>query len=258
MIKIIGCLFLLSTIFLFSVGEAAKPQDKKDAIVVTGGLRGFKSVVENEKARQRANQRKVVTDPNLKILSNLLFAKEEIWQLPKDYKKITIAGRATVTRSQAIAFIKRYNFTLPLDVTPEEMVTLYQEEAGLEKLKWDIALCQALVETGFFTFGGTVVPEQNNFCGLGTTSATVRGAYFLTPREGVRAHVQHLLAYTSKEKPALPIVDPRYNLVYDGKLKEGFFSCWSQLNGKWATGSEYAEKILNLHQQMEKVIAVHS
>ena len=46
----------------------------------------------------------------------------------------------------------------------------------------DLAFSQALLETGFFAFGGTVVPEQNNFCGLGTTSATVRGAYFLRQR----------------------------------------------------------------------------
>jgi len=102
-----------------------------------------------------------------------------------------------------------------------------------------------------------VVPEQNNFCGLGTTSATVRGAYFLTPRYGVRAHIQHLLAYCSPSLPKTTIIDPRYYLVYNQKKRDGFFTRWYQLNGKWATGSDYSEKILNLHKQMLGIIAVY-
>ena len=47
----------------------------------------------------------------------------------------------------------------------------------------------------FDACGGTVTPDQNNYCGLGTTSAYVKGAYFPSSQLGVRAHIQHLLAY---------------------------------------------------------------
>lgn len=225
---------------------------------VRGDLKLLNGSIEDEASREAANQSKVVTNPSLKIIADLLLDKSEIWHLPKNYKKNTIEGKATCSKDQAIALLERYNYELPIGVTPREIVELYKEEATMEGIKWDIAFCQALVETGFFTFGGTVVPEQNNFCGLGTTSATVRGAYFLTAREGVRAHIQHLKAYCSPELPKTEIIDPRFDLVYKPKkATNSFFKYWSELNGKWATGSDYAEKILNLHQQMEKIVAVH-
>lgn len=222
-----------------------------------GAKLSLQNVFEDEKARETRNASKVISDPNLKIIGRVLLDKREIWQLPKDYEKITIKGKATASRQQAVAFLKWYNPALPIDATPEEIVNYYYVEAGKEGVKWDMAFCQALLETGFFTFGGTVVPEQNNFCGLGTTSAMVRGAYFLTPQLGVRAHIQHLLAYTTLEKPRDEIIDPRYNLVHDTKVKTGFTKTWSELNGKWATGSDYCEKIIALELEMEKIITVY-
>ena len=111
----------------------------------------------------------------------------QIWKIPENYDKVSIFGEPEVRRSQAIALLTLYNPQLPIKATPEEIVDAYYEEASREGIRWDLAFSQALLETGFFAFGGTVVPEQNNFCGLGTTSATVRGAYFPTPKDGVRA-----------------------------------------------------------------------
>ena len=202
------------------------------------------------------NQDRVITDTSLKIIINHLTTTAKIWDLPDKNQQVTIAGPAEATRDQAVVLLRRYNPNLPIKATPEEIVDLYYQEAGREGLRWDIVFCQALLEPGFFRFGGTVVPAQNNFCGLGTTSATVQGAWFPTPRDGVRAHVQHLMAYTTGRLPAPPVIDPRYYLVYKGKVQNGFYTRWSQLNGKWATGSYYAEKILNLHEQMKKIIAI--
>ena len=180
----------------------------------------------------------------------------QIWHLPEDYKNVTIEGHGDVSREQAVVLLRAMNPKLPIKATPEEIVNMYYQEASREGIKWDIAFCQALVETGFFRFGGTVVPEQNNFCGLGTTSASVRGAYFPTPRDGVRAHIQHLMAYCTPRTPQTNVIDPRYYLVYSGKVKTGFFTYWSQLNGRWATGSYYAEKILRVHEVMKSIIAI--
>lgn len=229
---------------------------RKGMIAVVGEKLTLPQWPDPDRLLKLENQDRVITDPSLKIIINHLTTTAKIWELPDNYQEVTIAGPAEATRDQAVVLLRRYNPNLPIKATPEEIVDLYYQEAGREGLRWDIVFCQALLETGFFRFGGTVVPAQNNFCGLGTTSATVQGAWFPTPRDGVRAHVQHLMAYTTDRLPDTPVIDPRYYLVYKGKVQNGFYTRWSQLNGKWATGSYYAEKILNLHEQMKKIIAI--
>ena len=244
------------------LGRDARPASqpplviRKGYLAVSGDTLVLPQWPDPDKLLKLENQDRVITDPSLKIIINRLTTTAKLWELPENYQEVTIAGPAEASRDQAVVLLRRYNPKLPIKATPEEIVDLYYQEAGREGLRWDIVFCQALLETGFFRFGGTVVPEQNNFCGLGTTSATVRGAYFPTPRDGVRAHVQHLMAYTTERLPATPVIDPRYYLVYKGKVQNGFYTRWSQLNGKWATGSYYAEKILNLHEQMKKIIAI--
>ena len=245
-----------------NLGRDARPASqpplviRKGYLAVSGDTLVLPQWPDPDKLLKLENQDRVITDPSLKIIINRLTTTAKLWELPENYQEVTIAGPAEASRDQAVVLLRRYNPKLPIKATPEEIVDLYYQEAGREGLRWDIVFCQALLETGFFRFGGTVVPEQNNFCGLGTTSATVRGAYFPTPRDGVRAHVQHLMAYTTDRLPATPVIDPRYYLVYKGKVQNGFYPRWSQLNGKWATGSYYAEKILNLHEQMKKIIAI--
>lgn len=229
---------------------------RKGMIAVVGEKLTLPRWPDPDKLLKLENQDRVITDPSLQIIINHLTTRAKIWELPDNYQEVTIAGPGEAIRDQAVVLLRRYNPKLPIKATPEQIVDLYYQEASREGLRWDIVFCQALLETGFFRFGGTVVPAQNNFCGLGTTSATVQGAWFPTPRDGVRAHVQHLMAYTTDRLPATPVIDPRYYLVYKGKVQNGFYTRWSQLNGKWATGSYYAEKILNLHEQMKKIIAI--
>lgn len=163
-------------------------------------------------------------------------------------ESIEILGTAEATPAQMAAFIRRRNPQPKLACSVEEIVRLYYEEAGAEGVRADIALCQALKETGFFAYGGDVLPAQNNYCGLGATGNKVKGAYFATPQEGVRAHIQHLMAYATTERPHAPLVDPRYDLVrlyrtdIYGKIKH-----WTGLNGVWAVpGTSYGQDILLL------------
>ncbi|MGG0413438.1 N-acetylmuramoyl-L-alanine amidase [Peribacillus simplex] len=115
-------------------------------------------------------------------------------------------------------------------------------------IRGDIAFAQAMHETDYLRFTGVVQPEQNNFCGLGTTGPDNPGASFETPRQGVLAHLQHLFAYAStKPLPGkYPLVDPRYDLV-----KRGSATTWVGLNGKWAVpGDTYGQSILNIYGRM--------
>lgn len=245
---------------------AAKPAPKQKTAALKGPQKQALSMVgkdlklplwpDPEKIYQQKNHDRVVTDPDLQLLLHRLRTTAQIWHLPDDYQNVTIEGHGECSREQAVVLLRAITPRLPIKATPEEIVDIYYEEASREGIRWDLAFCQALLETGFFRFGGTVVPEQNNFCGLGTTSASVRGAYFATPRDGARAHIQHLMAYCTPRTPVTPVIDPRYSLVYSGKVRTGFFSHWSQLNGRWATGSFYAEKILRIHEAMKSIIAI--
>ena len=171
-------------------------------------------------------------------------------ELPADYKKISIFGEAEATKKQAVAYIKQTNPKVRLDCSVEELVDLYWQEAEREEVRPDLALAQSLVETGTYAYGGDVHHKQNNFCGLGTTGGGVKGASFKTPELGVRAHIQHLLAYTQKKRPQTKIVDPRYELAHNIRLERGLVDTWYGLNGTWAMGSLYCEKIMATYQKM--------
>ena len=171
-------------------------------------------------------------------------------ELPANYKSIPILGSSVATKGQAINLIKANGNKIKLDCSVEEIVNLYWVEAEREGVRPDIALAQALVETGYFGYGGTVQPKQNNFCGLGTTGKKVKGAKFKTPEIGVRAHIQHLLAYSTTKKPSINIVDPRYDLAHAIRKERGLIDKWSGLQGTWAMGSEYCEKIMVIYQAM--------
>ena len=171
-------------------------------------------------------------------------------ELPADYKTISIYGEAEVTKKQAVAYIKQTNPKVRLACSVEELVDFYWQEAEREEVRPDLALAQSLVETGTYAYGGDVHHNQNNFCGLGTTGGGVKGATFKTPELGVRAHIQHLLAYTQKKRPQTTIVDPRYELAHNIRMERGMVDTWYGLNGTWAMGSMYCEKIMATYQKM--------
>lgn len=170
-------------------------------------------------------------------------------------KKVTVSDDAMIlggpiaTQEQCVRYLLRNNPHPSLNVSAQELVAYYYEEGNREGVRPDIAFAQALKETGYFRYGGTVVPAQNNYCGLGTTSRTVRGAYFDTPQLGVRAHIQHLLAYASTEEPKEAIVDPRYGLVR-ASYGQNTLPEWKDLNGRWAVpGVGYGQSILKKYYQ---------
>lgn len=157
-----------------------------------------------------------------------------------------IIGTPLASQEQCVSYLLSVNPHPAISVSPRELVAYYYEEGAREGIRPDVAFAQALKETGFFRYGGTVTPDQNNYCGLGTTSTEIKGAYFATSQIGVRAHIQHLLAYASTRRPVRPVVDPRYNLVRNvyGTITLGN---WQDLNGRWAVpGDSYGQSILSM------------
>lgn len=131
-----------------------------------------------------------------------------------------------------------------LSVSLLELADLFLEEGANEGIRGDIAFCQSIKETGWFRFGGQVLPEQNNFAGIGATnnSPVGKGA-----RLGVRAQIQHLKAYANDEALTNECVDPRFGLVARGAAGNK----WTGLNGRWAVpGNGYGESILAIWEEM--------
>ena len=168
--------------------------------------------------------------------------------LREKYSDVPIMGQAVATPEQMVNFINKRNPEPKLNCTVKQLVHLYYLEADREGIRPDIALCQAIKETGAWGYGGDVIPEQNNYCGLGTTGGGVKGEFFATPQLGVRAHIQHLLSYASKRPPKVEVVDPRYELIKKFRPQIfGKLTKWTELNGVWAVpGNHYGEDILNL------------
>ncbi len=173
--------------------------------------------------------------------------------LREDYSDVPIMGEAVASQDQMVNFINKRNPDPKINCTVSQLVHLYYVEGEREGIRPDIAICQAIKETGVWNYGGDVIPEQNNYCGLGTTGGGVKGAFFATPQLGVRAHIQHLLSYTSKRPPKVEIVDPRYELIQKFRPQIfGKLTKWTDLNGVWAVpGNHYGEDILNLWLQAQ-------
>jgi len=195
---------------------------------------------------KREPEHKVTADAS--EMQTVSFGK---FKIPADYKQIKILGAGVVSREQALKYLQKSSSgKAQLNCSMKDIVDYYYEEAEKEGVRPDLAFCQAIVETGSFRFSGTVKPNQNNFCGLGTTGKGVHGAKFGTAREGVRAHIQHLLAYCQKEKPKSQIIDPRYDLAHRIRRSRGLITNWYGLNGTWAMGANYCEKIMAQYYAM--------
>jgi N-acetylmuramoyl-L-alanine amidase len=138
-------------------------------------------------------------------------------------------------------FVQKVNPSAP------SLAALYEQIGQVYGIRGDVAYAQAIHETGYFRFQGSVKASQNNFAGIGATGKN-ESAVFRTPQEGVLAHIQHLFAYSSTKPlpPQYPLVDPRFQLVQRGSA-----ITWAQLNGKWAVpGTTYSTMIFEIYKKM--------
>jgi len=160
--------------------------------------------------------------------------------------KTPICGKADIDAERLCLFVRQHNADFPI-----EIARAYVEKGRLYGIRFDIAFCQAIIETGWFKFtGGTAVDiKQNNFCGLGVTRLGRRGHEFATVEEGVTAQMQHLYAYACRHK--IPegerLLDPRFALVRRGSAKH-----WEDLSGRWAANKNYGNDIMKLFARLKK------
>lgn len=146
---------------------------------------------------------------------------------------------ACVTPGRLLAYINEHNPRLAEKF--KSVTTEYMRHGEVMNLRWDYAVFQMLVETGFLKYTGDVKPHQNNFAGLGATGGGVRGESFSDVASGVKAHLQHLQMYAGDYVDS-PVAE-RTRKIQDWKILEKWqrkFSrpiTFSDMGAKWAPGS---------------------
>lgn len=199
--------------------------------------------------RLYTNQRRVIVDYKL---TNIHSDEESVRPYvtdPNKFKNLLKANNALAVQNTAIppkddAFVSRF-------------VDLLFEEAQVEAIRADIVFAQIMLETGWLSFKYDVRETQNNFGGLGATGDGVRGNVFPGMREGIRANVQHLLAYGSTREITGELIDPRFHYVPRGVSPAMEYLGFQEnvLGGGWAMGHQYGYKIRNIIERVEAASA---
>ena len=118
--------------------------------------------------------------------------------------------------------------------------------ASSEGVRPEVVFAQAMLETGWLQFGGSVSVDQCNFAGLGATGSQNKGASFDSVYQGLLAQTQHLKGYATTASLTNTCVDPRYQVLVDRGLL-GVSPCLEDLNGLWAVpGDGYGQRISKL------------
>ena len=156
-----------------------------------------------------------------------------------------IMGKSAASVSSMVSLYNSTGHTYPAiyaskgAATINDFCQIVLEEANAEGVKAEILFAQAMYETGWLQFGGSVKAEQCNFGGIGAINTSAAGVAFDNVRIGLRAQAQHLKAYASFEPLNNACVDPRFH-----KVDRGVAPCLEDLDGRWAVpGVGYGKRI---------------
>ncbi len=162
-----------------------------------------------------------------------------------------VLGASLLTADQLASWYAASGVTSKSPTPIADLAAYFIDEGQAQGVRGDIAFAQTMLETGYLRFGGIVKPSDLNFSGLGACDSCPRGLAFPSAQLSVRAQIQHLYAYAAADAdPALlarPLADIRFTMV----RPYGKAALWEQMgNGNWATGPDYASKVLRLWQSI--------
>ena len=145
-----------------------------------------------------------------------------------------------------------------------DLAQLYIEEGADEDVRGDVAFAQSVLETGYFRYA-----LDNNYAGLGACDSCAGEPGFPSPRDGVRAQIQHLKNYGDPDSrtPGLahapsptwygadPAVAARN---FDTFFAKGRAQTWQVMGrGNWATDPNYSTKVIGIYIRMVVYAADH-
>jgi Fibronectin type 3 domain-containing protein len=176
-----------------------------------------------------------------------------------EYKKATlnyaIMGKSTVTVDQMVKFYNMSGKKYPSIYKDKgaknikKFCEILLDECEREGVRAEVIFAQVCLETGYLSFGGQVSAGQCNFSGLGATDDGAAGATFKDVRTGLRAQVQHLKGYASKDSLNQKCVDPRFQYLTHRRGSTPYVQNLG--NGNWATDPNYASKLMTLIKKMK-------
>ena len=161
----------------------------------------------------------------------------------------SIEGRGSLERNDMIGYVRSINPNASQrDV--EVLIDAYIREAQRENINHDIAVAQMCYATNYLR--DRQLMNDHNYGGFDAIKGTpVR---YANMNEGVRAHIQHLKGYTSRETPQGNIVDKRYTIL----INEGILGTVKTLDGLsrfWAPNNQqnYGNRINSILEDMYRI-----
>ena len=156
----------------------------------------------------------------------------------------SILGPAIATQEQAARWLSSNN----AHGQTYDWIGLAWAWGGAVGIRSDLMLAQEMFETGWGHFGGIVAPQQHNVAGIkvgNPNAADLPGDFerFATWSEGIRAHANHLGAYSG----AVPVLGPNGEPVHDRYYVvrsapwAGTVETIGGLSGKWSVREDYGQ-----------------
>lgn len=154
----------------------------------------------------------------------------------------SILGRTTLSTAELVAWWDSTGRGQPSALAQplEDVIALYVREADAEGVRGDLALAQAIHETGYFASSDVA---RNNFAGIAHYDGAGSGQSFADVRTGIRAHIQLLKKYAAGNDAQLAHPDVAPNAGARA-------STWSALAGSWATAPNYWTALSQLYDLM--------
>ena len=168
-----------------------------------------------------------------------------------------VLGPSVLSGAQMAAWIRSQNYSPNIETSIDDLANIYIQEGNDEGVRGDVAFAQAVVETGGFE-----AAPDNNYAGMGWCDSCSSGTVFPTPRDGVRAQIQHLLNYADPNSRASQLHHPPSPYWYgmdpatavnnfDTFFAKGWAPTWEQMgHGNWATDPSYSGKVLHIYAEM--------
>ena len=168
-----------------------------------------------------------------------------------------VLGPTVLNGAQMAAWIRAKGYKPRLATSIEDLANIYVDEGTAEGLRGDLAFAQSVIETGGFASS-----PDNNYAGLGWCDSCAQGTRFPTPRDGVRAQVQHLKNYADATSRASGLAHPPSPYWYsadpvvaarkfDTFFAKGWAPTWNDMgHGNWATDKAYSGKVLRVYADM--------
>jgi len=162
----------------------------------------------------------------------------------------TILGSSLLTAEDLAAFARARGRAHP-SVDVEELARLFLEEGEAEGVRADLAWVQSLIETGYFSFAGSMVePEDHNYAGIGACDSCSRGHIYATPQLGARSQIQLLRTYADASATTARLARPVAGRAPEQVGVRGCCATWMALAGVWATNRQYGISILKLYDDL--------